>query len=244
MINRALRKVFGMDGPRRGEDKALKGFNDYGRQLTAEEIAAGEHRNFVGGLWGELGGLQFEFIKERGLAPNHRLVDIGCGALRGGVHFVRYLDQGNYYGLDINASLIKAGKKELAKSELISKQPNLLVDNKFRMTRFGASFDYAIAVSVFTHLPMNHIARCLIEARKVLNPQSKFFATFFEAPSPGHLEPIKHHPGEVTTNFDADPFHYSLSEIKWLSAIADLSVEYVGDWGHPRDQKMLCFSLR
>ena len=24
------------------------------------------------------------------------------GTLRGGIHFVRYLDEGNYYGIDIN----------------------------------------------------------------------------------------------------------------------------------------------
>jgi ubiquinone/menaquinone biosynthesis C-methylase UbiE len=87
------------------------------------------------------------------------------------VHFVRYLDQGNYYGLDVNASLIEAGNMELAQLGLASKQPSLLVDDKFQMTRFGISFDYAIAVSVFTHLYMNHIARCLAEARKVLKPE-------------------------------------------------------------------------
>ena len=28
------------------------------------------------------------------------LIDIGCGALRGGVHFVRHLDPGHYFGMD------------------------------------------------------------------------------------------------------------------------------------------------
>lgn len=160
------------------------------------------------------------------------------------MRFIRYLDQGNYYGRDVNASLIEAVNKGLTQLGLTSKQPRLLVDDKFRMTRFGVPFDYAIAVSVFTHLPMNHIARCLVEARKVLKPDGKLFATFFEAPSPGHLEPIEHFPGGVTTNFDADPFHYSFFELEWLSEVAGLSVDLVGDWGHPRDQKMLCFSLK
>ena len=226
------------------KEENLRDVNQYWRQLTAAEIAAGEHRSFVGGMWDEIGNLQIEFLKAEGLLPSHRLVDIGCGSLRGGVHFVSYLDRGNYYGLDINASLIEAGKRELAQLGLMDKQPNLLLDDKFEMCRFGVSFDYAIAVSVFTHLYMNHIARCLVEVRKVLRPEGKLFATFFEAPSPVHLAPIEHDPGGVVTNFDTDPFHYSFSEIERLSEAAGLSVEYLGDWGHPRDQRMLCFSLR
>ncbi len=226
-----------------GNGDELKGVNEYWRQLTAAEMAAGEHRKFVGGMWDEIGKLQIEFLKAEGLLPHHRLLDVGCGSLRGGVRFVRYLDRGNYYGLDINASLIEAGKEELAQQGLVGKQPNLLVNDKFEMARFGVSFDYAIAVSVFTHLYMNHIARCLVETSKVLKPEGKLFATFFEAPSPVHLEPVEHDPGGVITNYDADPFHYSLSETERLSEAAGLSVEYLGDWGHPRDQRMLCFSL-
>lgn len=92
--------------------------NDYGRQLSPAEIETKEHRNLVGGLWEELGTLQFNFLKDHGLQPHHRLVDLGCGALRGGLHFIRYLDAGHYYGIDINASLIEAGKRELDQEQL------------------------------------------------------------------------------------------------------------------------------
>lgn len=243
-----LRKISRMVTP--GRDKrepdaeGLRGVNDYWRQLSAEEIAAGRHKDFVGGMWDEIGDLQIGFLKAQGLSPGHRLVDIGCGSLRGGVRFVGYLDRANYYGLDINASLIEAGKEELARSGLTDKQPSLLVNDKFEMSRFGVSFDYAIAVSVFTHLYMNHIARCLAEARKVLKPGGRLFATFFEAPSSLHLEPITHEPGGVVSYYDADPFHYSFDEIEQLAGTAGLSVEHIGDWGHPRNQRMLCFSPR
>src|SRR5208282_4584116 len=90
--------------------------NKYGQQLTNAEIRSGSHREFVGGMWDEIGALQFEFLKEQGLAPGHRLVDIGCGCLRGGVHFVPYLQKGGYCGIDLNASLIEAGRKELLKN--------------------------------------------------------------------------------------------------------------------------------
>jgi SAM-dependent methyltransferase len=211
----------------------------YLRELTPEEIAAGAHRDFVGGLWDEIGPLQFEFLRQQGLFPQHKLVDIGCGALRCGLPIIRYLDEGNYYGLDINASLIEAGKHELREEGLTSKQPHLLVNDKFEMASFGISFDFAIAQSVFTHLDMNLIVRCLVKVRKILKPGGKFYATFFLAPSPGHITPIKHEPGGIITNFDSDPFHYSFRELDWLATIAGLSARLIGDWNHPRSQKML-----
>jgi SAM-dependent methyltransferase len=222
----------------------MKAVNQYyGRQLTAEEIAAGAHRDFVGGLWAEIGDLQFEFLQQQGLTPQHKLVDIGCGALRCGLPIIRYLDAGNYYGLDINASLIEAGQQELEKEELTSKQPHLLVNDKFELGRFGISFDFAIAQSLFTHLDMNLIVRCLVEVRKILKSDGKLYATFFLAPSPGHIMSIKHEPGGIITNYDTDPFHYSLRELEWLAAIAGFSAVLVANWNHPRSQKMLELSV-
>lgn len=214
----------------------------YGRQLTREEILAGEHKTVVGGFWSEVGQLQFAFLQENGLLPSHTLLDVGCGALRCGIPIIRYLDPGNYCGLDINASLIDAGRHELKQEGLTGKQPHLLVNDEFEFERFGRSFDFAIAQSVFTHLDMNLIVRCLVQIRKALKPDGQFYATFFLAPSPAHLAPIEHQPGGIITNSDADPFHYSFCEMKWLAEISGLSAQLIGDWGHPRNQKMIVLS--
>lgn len=215
--------------------------NIYGQQLSPEQIAAKEHREIVGGLWDELGALQFEFMKSQGLQPHHRLLDVGCGALRGGIHFVRYLDKGNYYGLDINASLIEAGHQELAEAGLTDKSAHLLADEQFQLHRFGVTFDYALAMSVFTHLPMNHIIRCLVEMNKVLEPRGRFFATYFKAPHPAHLDTLTHPPGGIVTNYDADPYHYAVSELEWMAKTARLKVTNSTDWQHPRTQRMAIF---
>ena len=215
--------------------------NSYGRQLTASEIAAKEHRAFVGGLWEEIGQLQFEFLKAQGLLPEHKLVDMGCGAMRGGIYFVNYLNKGNYFGLDINESLINAGKLELDAIGLLHKSPSLLVNDKFELSLFKTKFDFAIALSVFTHLFMNNIIRCLAEVNRILNPGGKFYATFFQSPNSASLNPIFHSPGGITTYYDHDPFHYSLVEMQNLAAMANLEAKPVNDWSHPRDQKMLCF---
>jgi SAM-dependent methyltransferase len=155
---------------------------------------------------------------------------------------VEYLRQGNYFGLDINESLIRAAKAELAAAGLLHKNPNLLVNDKFELSLFNTKFDFAIAVSVFTHLFMNNIVRCLVGVNQVLAPGGKFYATFFQAPNPAHLKPIHHKPGKITTYYDRDPFHYAYPEMVTMAKLADLNVSIVEEWSHPRDQRMLCFS--
>jgi cyclopropane fatty-acyl-phospholipid synthase-like methyltransferase len=215
--------------------------NQYDQQLTQEQINAGIHRDMVGGMWDEIGRLQFEFLRAHGLKPNHRLLDIGCGCLRGGIHAIKYLETGNYYGLDINRSLIEAGRREVGLAGLAHKNPHLALSDRFELGLFREKFDYLLALSVFTHLFANHIIRCLAEVREVLAPDGRFFATFFLAPHSVHLTPIVHQPGGVRTDYDRDPFHYSVDEIRAMARLANLSMEIIGDWNHPRAQQMVMF---
>ena len=221
----------------------MKGINTYWKELTAEDIEQGRHRTMVGGLWNEIGTLQFEFLCSRGIRPSHKLLDIGCGCLRGGIHFIRHLDTGNYHGLDVNTSLIDAARAELRLANLEHKSPNLLVDDQFRVGRFGVLFDFMLSISVFTHLPMNMIVRCLSQARTCLKPGGTYFSTFFEAPRSAHLDAIEHPPAGIRSQYDADPFHYSFEEIRWMARSAGLDATLIGDWNHPRGQKMAAFSL-
>ena len=215
--------------------------NVYGRELTGEEIAAGMHRDLVGGLWDEVGILQFDFLRAQGLLPRHRLLDMGCGALRGGIHFVRHLDAGRYCGLDLNASLLEAGQRELAAAGLDQRGARLLADDGFRASRFGTPFDIAIAVSLFTHLPMNPIVRCLVEVARTLAPGARFYASYFEAPVKACLEPQRQPPGEIVTHYDHDPFHYAFDELQAMADLAGVRVLRVGEWSHPRGQLMAAF---
>ncbi len=218
----------------------------YRLKLTEKDIRKGRHRDNVGGIWDELGRLQFHFLFEQGLRPTDKLLDIGCGCFRGGIHFIRYLNPGNYYGIDVNKSLLDAGyHKELKEAGLQWKVPhkNILCNGEFKSELFGVCFDYAVAISVFTHLPIDIIRCCLEETAKVMKKGGKFFATFFEIPETHpEEEPFAHEPGGVTTYHNKDPYHYHLNSIK--KAVIGLPFEfvYIGDWNHPRAQKMLCFT--
>jgi SAM-dependent methyltransferase len=201
------------------------------------------HRAAVGGMFDEIGRLQLEFLKSQGLAPGDRLLDVGCGCLRGGIHFVGYLDRGKYYGVDLSGELIRAGLEvELPRAGLRGRlaADHLLVNGDFEAWRFGATFDVAWAQSVFTHLPGDVIRKCLTEVARCVRPGGRFFATFFES-GDDPSQPVAQQPGGHTTYPDRDPFHYRFADLAALGDGLPWRATRIGDWGHPRAQRMARF---
>jgi SAM-dependent methyltransferase len=213
----------------------------YRYQLSQAEIDREMHREAVGGQWERIGRWQFDLLVELGLRPENRFLDVGCGALRGGVHFIRYLEKGHYYGIDLNESLLRAGRDvELPRAGLTGHDPHLLVDDSFEFGRFGVTFSCALAQSVFSHLTLNAIHRCLVRISEVLRPGARFYATYFDAPSRHALSPIEH-PSGIVTYSDADPYHYHFSWFPWLVHDLPLQVRSLGTRNHPRSQNLLEF---
>lgn len=209
-------------------------------------MASESHRERVGGLWDDIGRLQIDFLRAEGLAPAHTLLDVGCGCLRGGVHFIDFLDPGHYYGLDVDAELIRAGLEiELPKAGLTGRlaPDRLLVNGAFEGSRFGVPFDFAWAHSVFTQLPAAQIRRCLEQMARCVRPGGRFYASFFECGI--DLErPITHQPGGITTRHDRDPYHHRFGDLAALCADLPWRLVYVGQWSHPRAQRLARFDRR
>ena len=201
------------------------------------------HRQRSGGLWDEMGKLQFDFLVAEGLKPEHKLLDIGCGCLRGGIHFIKYLASGNYFGVEKEKRRLDAALRfELPKEMSAQKNPKMVHMENFDFASLGAKFDFALAQSLFSHLPLNPIIRCLLSVEKVLQPAGRFYATFFESPGPKfNLNPVVQRQGEPETYFDQNPFHYNREVFEWICQGTSLEAKYMGDWGHPRGQKMMAF---
>jgi SAM-dependent methyltransferase len=198
-------------------------------------------------MWNDIGVLQFNFLVQRGLQPHHRLIDVGCGSLRGGVRFARYLEKGNYFGIDLNQSLIDAGyEKELKPEGLEQRVPrsNLYATHDFDVSVFGKRFDYALALSVFTHLPLNSIRICLERLGPHMATGGAFYATVFEAkPEKPTWQSCLHQPGGIVTHGDRDPYHYRREDMAYIAGMSGWSAEWIGQFDHPRDQQMICFRL-
>lgn len=220
--------------------------NYYDADRVRDEVRRGYHRAFVGGMWDEIGALQLSFMRQRGLTPDMRMLDVGCGCFRGGVHLVDYLNAGNYYGLDLSQDLLDTGyEKEIVPRGLAGKLPreNLLCDAEFRATRFGVAFDMALAQSVFTHLPLNHIRLCLTRLAQAMRPNGEFYATTFIVPDDADwTQQMRIANLDAHTNPTRDPYHYRVADFEFCARGLPWRFEYIGDWGHPRAQQMLKFT--
>lgn len=192
------------------------------------------HRQYVGGMFEEIGRLQFEFLVSRGLQPRHTLLDIACGCLRAGVHLIPYLDAGNYLGVDKEQELIDAGlRDELPPGLAEKKRPRILVNGNFAFELFGVRPDFAWAQSLFTHLPPPLIERCLRSLRRVIADEGAFYATFFEVSEPIDNPENPH---------DHLCFRYTRDEMARMGMKTGWQAEYIGDWRHPRDQMMMRYT--
>jgi SAM-dependent methyltransferase len=233
-------------GPKASSDRTpVEGINKYNFTLSDEEIAAGVHRKKVGRAWRYTARLQHDFLVAQGMTPTSNVLDVGCGALRAGILIAKYLEPGRYYGIDINESLIRAGLlHELPLAGLEGRVPagNLRATDRFECD-FGVAFDFAIAQSVFTHLPLNHIRLCLYQLSLVMAPGGRFFATFFEAPAKTPYDRTVQQAVRKTWP-ERDPYHYRRADLAWAAeTVADWNVRYIGDWGHRRGQRMIEYTL-
>lgn len=184
----------------------------------------------IGGWENEIGELQFDFLHRRGLSPESRLLDIGCGTLRGGRYYIEYLNSANYTGVDISKEAIKSGKDLVSNEILNEKQPELLVNTDLKFSEIpNNSIDYAIAQSVFTHLPENDIRECFEHIREVLVDGGVLYATFYES--------------ECTEEEILTPssFKYSPETLTGIAAEYNLKSKVLDKerYPHPHGQRML-----
>lgn len=198
-----------------------------------EDVGQPGHREYVGGRWEEIGRLQFQFLKNEGLEPTDVLLDIGCGSLRGGVHLIPYLERGHYLGIEKERELIERGiREEIGQDLQNKKEPSLVVSAGFEFEQFDRAPDVAIAHSLFTHLPEHTIELCFRKLRPTISADGVFYATFFEA---------DHKMVNLLDSQDHARFFYTRDDIKRFGTEHGFAPEYIGDWGHPRGQRMVAY---
>ncbi|MBK74248.1 MAG: methyltransferase type 12 [Henriciella sp.] len=218
----------------------------YDRAVVADAVEGQQHREIIGGMWEEIGTLQMDMLLDAGLQPQHRLLDIGCGSLRLGVKAASYLDPENYWGTDLNENLLDAGyEREIIPLGLRDRLPreNLVADEDFDFTGVPDTIDFAIAQSVFTHLPLSFLRKCLKNLAGHLKGEATLFVTVFLAPEPQFDEPLQQSHGGVTTFPNRDPYHYTLSQLTEVTEGLPWHAEFIGEWHHPRNQQLVKYRL-
>lgn len=192
----------------------------------------GEHdyRAFVGApeQYDLIGASQFSLLCALGLRESHRLLDIGCGSLRGGRLFIPYLAAGGYTGLEPNQWLVEEGIAEhLGRDALTVKSPTFIHNDAFDVSGLDP-FDFVVAQSIASHTGPA-MTRALLEAvHGALAPYGIAAITFKHGRSDwveeGWFYPSSDHPGRI---------HYRRRTIEaWLEA-AGLKGSRL-PWFHPR----------
>ena len=239
--HRAARLAAGITGKQPGRT-AFSHYDD--TELTRLDVATRGHRAVIGGMWEEIGTLQADFLKAQGLRPDHVFIDVGSGGFRAGVKLIPYLDPGNYYAIDLQALLLEEGyRQEIEPAGLAGRFPrgNFSATGSFDISGFGCMFDIGIAQSVFTHMPIGMLNDCLTAIAPHFRPGGRFFATVFLAPEVEASGQFTQIPGGVVSAPDRDPFHTTLSALDAVAARAPgWTMSVIGDWNHPRNQRMIC----
>lgn len=198
----------------------------YGMQLTDAEIASGKHRHLIGGIWEEGPYVANLLVKLGGLQPDHTVLDLGCGCLRVGIHLAQHVGAERYFGLDLNASLIKAARIEAANAGL--GQLHLAVSTDFQIPEdWPEHFDFIYAGSVITHLRLHGVLQCLASISSRLGT-GVFYATFLDAGD--DFMSSTEQPYGVVSHFDVDPFHQNLEQLQWLASQVGLTATLVPEW--------------
>ena len=191
------------------------------------------HRRYVGGYWDLVGQLQFDFLRNQGLRSHHVFLDIACGSLRAGRFFIPYLDPGKYLAVEKEASLVEAGRQyEVPEQVWAERKPEILITDRFEFDKLSRRPDFAIAQSLFSHLGAADIECCLRKLYPVAAPGCLFFATFFECQLTRRY---------LRGSHSFRNFKYTRDQMRRFGERQGWQSRYIGDWNHPKDQKMMLY---
>jgi SAM-dependent methyltransferase len=170
------------------------------------EGAVGNHLE-----WDTHGEYQKDFLISRGLKPNHRLLEIGCGTGRLARKVVPYLDFGNYCGVDISEAALEYARELADREGWASNQP------VFSMDYPKVYFDFGWAFSVMIHLPEWEIKNIMRRVAKLMRKHSQFLFSFV--------------PEKVSIRTGLKQFRETLAVYKNACTDAGLSFEEI-PWPH------------
>ncbi|OYZ67215.1 MAG: hypothetical protein B7Y12_22035, partial [Rhizobiales bacterium 24-66-13] len=133
------------------------------------------------------------FVTLGGLRRSHRVLDVGCGIGRMAVPLTQFLhpERGSYEGFDpvlegvmwctttITPAYPRFRFQRLDVAHALYNPQGVVSGAELVLPFANRSFDFALMVSVATHLPPDELAIYLREIARVLAPGGKLFLTAF-----------------------------------------------------------------
>jgi SAM-dependent methyltransferase len=151
-------------------------------QETAVELSK---TMFVGGPVRDfelVGRLQLITLLSNGLYPWSKVLDIGCGCLRGGFWLIHFLNPGCYFGIEPNRDMLAMGLARIMDEETVRvKAPRFDHNTEFDTSVFGERFDFFLARSVWTHASKDQIRTMLDGFRRNATEEGVFLTSYLPA---------------------------------------------------------------
>lgn len=166
--------------------------------------------------WLAAGSLQFEFLLQHGVQPEHRVLEIGCGNLRMGWRMIQHLNPGNYVGVEISPRMLAHARKRIAEFKLQEKFPYLFlveeVDYSFLPQQ---SFDCISAYAVFTNSALASIDRVVVALAPLLKTGGFFDFSYYETTAKPYC-------------FQGAYYYHRREQIESIVAKTGLQAEWLG----------------
>ena len=136
-------------------------FMDYYSENVKRKLAEASSRSNVDGIPYQRpsGARVLKQLIEFGLRPSDSCVDYGCATLRVGLHVIKYLGRGGYWGLDISDCLFGDAKKIAGPRLMAEKEPRLREISPASVEEVAASEpDMLFSVKVMQHVHPDELA--------------------------------------------------------------------------------------
>lgn len=120
-------------------------------------------------------------LLSEGLTPSSKVLDVGCGCLRGGYWLIHFLDKSGYCGIEPNVPMLEAGTRILLEPALAGlKQPRFDHNADFDFAVFGEKFDFFVARSIWTHASKQQIQAMLDGFVRNAAKEAVFLASYLK----------------------------------------------------------------
>lgn len=121
----------------------------------------------------------FQWFEARGLSRDMVCVDFGCGSLRVGQHFIRYLESGRYFGLDVVDRFYREGLDLLGPELAAVKLPRLSVIDAGSLRRAALrNPDLIFSTAVIQHVPPAELDAYFAAVAGMMGPRSAAVVNF------------------------------------------------------------------
>ena len=164
-----------MDAPNIPErPPARRSLQEIGQILHSEGIFTGGPPDY----FETAGRLQLATLLREGIYPDSKVLDVGCGCLRGGYWMIHFLGRGCYFGIEPAVFMLNKGIQHVLEPEVFrEKQPRFDNNDRFDFSVFGEKFDVVLARSIWTHTSKKQIQIMLDSFAANSSPNAFFLAS-------------------------------------------------------------------